>query len=163
SVQAGPFAGRASGSSAARFTRWPCRPETVRAGWSSAGTATKPACPPCLTRPPAPPRNPRAPIPRAPPSRPARSPPPARKRACGRLWLWDVRPGRRNQVRRLRPPAREPNPVRLVAFLGPARCLTVSRDGAVQEWDLGGADDAERPVPEPKLRGRFEGTELFAV
>ncbi len=84
----------------------------------------------------------------------------------GSLWLWDVRPGQRTKPRRLRPPGRELNPVRLVAFLGPARCLTVGRDGAVQEWDLGdvlAAGGAERAADEPKPRGRFEGTELFAV
>jgi WD40 repeat protein len=80
----------------------------------------------------------------------------------GSLWLWDIRPGQPNRPRRLRPADRQPNAVRLIAFLDATRCLTVTRDGAVLEWDLSAAG-TDKPVPQPKPRGRFEGSELFAV
>src|SRR5262249_2668918 len=72
----------------------------------------------------------------------------------GSVWLWDVE---KPYARRLGSHASQErfNYVRLVAFLGPDRLISVARAGQVLEWDV----SAEKPTP--RLLLQFDHPKVF--
>jgi WD40 repeat protein len=81
----------------------------------------------------------------------------------GDVYLWDFGPGKKNAVRRLGPPpSGRRNRIRLLAFVGGSRFLSVAEDGFILRWDL------DRPNAGPDRLGQFKqaresGLSLFRV